>query len=81
MSDPYDELYESKREACEVGKYLGATEAISRARSRLSTLSAKYERETDPAKFHAVEECCGELRKIALMIECDRERPKLGGHH
>jgi hypothetical protein len=81
MSDPHDELYETKREACETGKYLGAADAISRARSSLSQLSGKYERDADPAKFHAVEECCGVLRKIAEMIEYDRERTKLGGNH
>lgn len=79
MSDPYDELYDTKREACETGKYLGAADAISRARASLSRLSVKYERETDPSKFHAVEECCAVLRKIAEMIEYDRERQKAGG--
>ena len=81
MSDPYDELYETKREACETGKYLGASDAIKRALSRLSHLSVKYEAQYDCDKFHAVEECCAEVSKIAQMIEHDREREKAGGNH
>ena len=78
--DPYDDLYASKREAMETGKYLGAADAISRARTTLSLLSGKYETHPDPAKFHAVEECSAALREIAIMIEANRERDKLGGN-
>jgi hypothetical protein len=81
MNDAYEDLYETKREACEVGKYLGASDAIRRAGIRLSLLSGKYEKAGDAAKFHAVEECCGELRTIADMIEHNRERDQAGGNH
>ena len=80
MTDPHEELYETNRQACEVGKYLGASDAIKQARARLSLLSGKYETAGDYAKFHAVEECCGELRKIAEMIEHNRERQNAGGN-
>ena len=80
MSDPYEELYDTKREACETGQYLGAADAVRRVRARLSVLSVKYEKQGDLEKFHALEEACGEARKVAEMIEYDRERAALGGN-
>jgi hypothetical protein len=80
FADPFDELYASRSEAYAAGKYFGSAETISWARQELSKLSVKHEPADDPAKFHAVEECCAVLRKIAEMIEVERERSKIGQH-
>jgi hypothetical protein len=80
FADPMDELFDTRRQAYEDGKYRGSAEAISWARQELSKLSVKHEPADDPAKFHAVEECCAVLRKIAEMIEVERERSKIGQH-
>lgn len=77
---PFDELYDTRRDAYETGKFLGASEAISWARSALAHLSVKYEPLDDPSKFHAVEECGAALKKIADQIAADRERAKAGGN-
>jgi hypothetical protein len=80
FADPMDELFPSRREAYDAGKYRGSAEAISWARQELSKLSVKYEPADDPAKFHAVEECCTVLRRIAEMIDVERERSKIVQH-
>ena len=80
FADPLDELFASRRDAYDTGKYRGAAETISWARQELSKLSVKHEPADDPAKFHAVEECCAVLRKIAEVIEVERERSKVGQH-
>lgn len=80
FADPMDELFPSKHEAYDAGKYRGSAEAISWARQELSKLSVKHEPADDPSKFHAVEECCAVLRKIAEAIELERERSKVGQH-
>lgn len=80
FADPMDELFASRRDAYDSGKYRGSAEAISWARQELSKLSVKYEPADDPSKFHAIEECCGVLRKIAEAIELERERSKTGQH-
>lgn len=53
---------------------------ISWARQELSKLSVKYEPCDDPSKFHAVEECCALLRKLAEIAEADRQRSQTGEH-
>lgn len=80
FSDPMDELFASRREAYDTGKYRGAAEMISWARQELSKLSVKYEPYDDPSKFHAVEECCAILRKLAEITEADRQRSQTGEH-
>ena len=80
FADPMDELFSSRREAYDAGRYRGSAEAISWARQELAKLSVKYEPADDPAKFHAVEECSAVLRKIAEMIDVERERAKIGQH-
>ena len=80
FADPMDELFASRGDAYEAGKYRGSAETISWARQELSKLSVKYEPSDDPQKFHAVEECCAVLRKIAEAIEIERERSKAGQH-
>lgn len=76
FADPFDELFKSKGDAYDAGKYRGSAETISWARQELSKLSVKYEPADDPAKFHAVEECCAVLRKIAEAIESERANAK-----
>lgn len=78
--DPIDDLYQSKREALDTGKHLGAADAISRARAALSIISGKYETAGDDEGFRVAEECCAALRSIAIMIEADRERGRAGGN-
>lgn len=80
FADPMDELFASRGDAYNAGKLAGQREAISWARDRLSHLSVKYETHDDPQKFHAVEECCAVLRRIAERIEIDRARAKAGGN-
>jgi len=80
FADPMDELFSSRWDAYVAGKYQGSSDAISWARQELSKLSVKYEPSGDPAKFHAVEECCAVLRKIAEAIDVERERSKTGSH-
>lgn len=75
MSDALDAIYASKREAFDRGRHLGATDAIRRARLRISVLSSKYETDGEIAKFHAVEQCCAVLRTYALELEGAPQEP------
>lgn len=77
FSHPFDELFATKHEAYEDGRYRGAAGALSLAREALSHLSVKYETTSDE-KFHAIEEACAVLRRHAEMIEAERERYKAG---
>lgn len=58
MEDDMQGLYATASEAFRAGDKAGAYSALQAVRAQLSFISAKYERDADPAKFHCAEECC-----------------------
>ena len=80
FEDVFEQLHETKHAAYEAGKFQGASNAIAIAREAVSHLSVKYET-TDVAKFHAIEEACASLRRLAERINIERERDLAGGNH
>lgn len=73
MIDDMQGIFTHASEAFRAGKRRGREDAFSAALSVLGLVSAKHEREENPAAFHAAEECCKVVRELWNRAEKRRE--------
>lgn len=62
-------------EATEAGKRIGHEQVLRHVHQRLSAISVKHETGGTPDTFRAVEECCGDMRKLREQYEAVHGRP------
>jgi len=67
--DPMDGLYGSKFEAYEAGKRTGHEQAMRHIRTRMSEISAKFEKDGTPDQFRVAEECCAAMLTLWSQFE------------